>query len=462
MFCQLDRLRRCPPSDIRQALDKLPETLDESYERTLLDIDDENWVYAHRLFQCTLVAHRPLHVEELADFLAFKSEGGSLKFERNRRPEDPRDRVLSTCSSLIAVVDVDSSPVMQFSHFSVKEYLTSSRIVEGRVSRYHTLLEPAHLFVTQACLSLLLLLDKHVNKESIKEFPLAHYAGRYWADHAEFGNISSHAEDMMIRLFSPENPHFSIWAWIYDPIYPYKSMESEAPTRPEWAPLHYAAYCGFHRVAELLVTSCSQDVNVSGVNSFTPLHIACRDGRFTVVQVLLKHQADVNARTVYGSAPLHFMSYSAHHQLEIARLLIEHAAHVNLKNDLGWTPLSLLSIRNGNLEVAEMLLKHGADPNIRSKYYRGPLYAALHMGHSGLAQLVLKHGANPNSRDVDGRTLLHLACLRGNLKVVRGLLELGVGVNSRDNGGQTPLQVALRNKKEKVVQLLLQHGAERT
>ena len=219
MFCQLDRLRRCLSPCIRRALDELPETLDETYERTLLDIDDENWAYAHRLFQCIVVARRPLRVEELAEFLAFKYEaGGGLTFEGDWRPENPRDIVLSTCSSLVAIINVDGSPVMQFSHFSVKEYLTSSRITQGRMSRYYIALEPAHLFVTQACLSILLQLDKHVTKKRIEELPLARYAGQYWAHNAEFGDVSSHTEDMIKRVFNPEYHHFAIWAWIRDTI----------------------------------------------------------------------------------------------------------------------------------------------------------------------------------------------------------------------------------------------------
>ena len=83
-----------------------------------------------------MVARRPLRVEELAEFLVFKSgEGGSLTFEEDWRPEDLRDKVLSTCSSLITVVNVYGSPVIQFSHFPVKEYLISNRIAEGRVFR---------------------------------------------------------------------------------------------------------------------------------------------------------------------------------------------------------------------------------------------------------------------------------------------------------------------------------------
>ena len=456
MSCQLDRLRRCLSPRIRQALDELPETLDETYERTLLDIDDENWEYAHRLFQCIVVAHHPLRVEELADFLSFKSEGGSLTFQGDWRPENPRDMVLSTCSSLIAVVNVDGSPVIQFSHFSVKEYLTSNRIAEGRVSRYYIPLEPAHLFITQASLSFLLQLDEDLTRAAVKEFPLALYAGQYWTEHVEFGSVSSHTEDMIKCLFDPQNHHFAIWVWIYDTIAGH-SLVSEAPSRPESAPLHYAARHGFHRVAKWLLTTCSQDVNVSGYQFSTPLHIASDYGRLKVVQVLLKHHADVNTGTEHDWSPLHFASYPEHHEPEIARLLLEHGAEVDSMTVVGNTPLCLLSEYSINLEVAEILLEHGADPNIR---FDRPLYLALREGHSGLVQLLLKHGADPNARDVDGQTLLHMASRQGDLKAVQGLLELKVDVNSQDHEGTTPLQVASRHEWTEIVQLLSQHGAE--
>lgn len=217
VFCQLDKLRHCLSPRIRQALDELPETLDETYERTLLDIDKDNWAYAHRPFQCMVVARRPLHVEELAEFLAFESgDGGSLTFQEDWRPEDPRDMVLATCSSLIAIVNIDGSPVMQFSHFSVKEYLASNRIAEGRLSRHYIALEPAHLFVTQACLPILLQFDKHVTKKSIEDFPLARYAGQHWTDHAEFENVSSDTEYLIKCIFDPESHHFANWMRIYD------------------------------------------------------------------------------------------------------------------------------------------------------------------------------------------------------------------------------------------------------
>jgi ankyrin repeat protein len=435
--------------------------LDETYERTLLDISDENWEYAHRLFQCIAVAWRPLHVEELAGFLAFKSEGGSLTFEENWRPENPRDMVLFTCSSLISVVTVNGSPVIQFSHFSVKEYLTSNRIAKGRVSRYYIPLESAHLFVTQACLVFLIQLDEHVTKNSIEEFPLAKYAGQYWAEHVEFGNVSSHTEDLIKRLFNPKNYHFKVWIWIYDTI-SCRSIGSESPSDPKSVPLHYAARHGFHRVAEWLITTCSQDVNVSRYDSNTAMHIACEYGQFKMVQVLLKHHADIHTRGSSAWAPLHYASWSRNPKPEITRLLLEHGADANSKVVLGITPLNLLSHYNGSVEVAEVLLEHGADPNILATYGDGPLGIALHKGDLGLVQLLLKHGADPKARNDDGLTLLHVASEGANLTAVQRLLELGVDVNSQDNRGTTPLQVASRYEQKHIVQLLLQHGAEGT
>jgi Ankyrin repeats (3 copies) len=280
----LDKLRRCISSRIRRALDELPETLDETYERALLDIDKENWAYAHRLFQCLVVSLRPLRVEELAEFLAFEFEdGASPIYQADCRPDDPRDAVLSTCSSLISIVGDDGSAVVQFSHFSVKEYLISTRIAEGRVSRYYSPLEPAHFLVTQACLSILLQLDDHITKECMKDFPLVEYAARYWMHHTTFGYPLLRIEDMMKRLFDPSNPHFSRWISIYniDPM-GYLWRGSSRAT-----PLYYAALLDFYGVAEWLVNTRSQDINALGGGYGTPLHAACGNGSLEVAQFLV-------------------------------------------------------------------------------------------------------------------------------------------------------------------------------
>ena len=74
------------------------------------------------------------------------------------QPEDPSEVVLSACWSLVAVVNVKGSHIVQISHFSVKEFLTSDRLVEaaGDFSHYHIVPLSAHTTVAQASLSILL------------------------------------------------------------------------------------------------------------------------------------------------------------------------------------------------------------------------------------------------------------------------------------------------------------------
>ncbi|KAI9430600.1 hypothetical protein H4582DRAFT_2086559 [Lactarius indigo] len=52
VFCQLDTLQHCFPPNLRQFLNELPETLDETYERILKGINKAQKDNTHRLLQC--------------------------------------------------------------------------------------------------------------------------------------------------------------------------------------------------------------------------------------------------------------------------------------------------------------------------------------------------------------------------------------------------------------------------
>jgi len=338
-------------------------------------------------------------------------------------------------------------------------------MLEGRVPRYHIPPEPAHVVVTEACLSVLLHLDNDITRERMKEFPLAMYAAQYWVSHAKFGDVLSHAEDMIKRLFKPGNPHLSAWVWTYN-LDDNFSGESEPmvtetpPTIPPASPLYYAALCGFDDIAEWLVTTFSQDVNAQGGEWGTPLNVASLGGHLKVVEVLLKHNAAVNQPDHLGWAALHDASHSGH--LEVSRVLLEFGADVNAetKEPEPRTPL-YLALQGGNAKLAKLLLEHGADVNIRNSRF-DPLYQALELDRPELTQLLLEHGADINFPNNKGETLLHLASKLGYLGVAQRLLELGAGVHARNSEGQTPFQVASRNGEHEVAQLLLEHGAERT
>ena len=176
MECQADFICRCIPAYLQYALADLPET----YQPTLRKINEVHWEFAHRLFQFVAVASRPLRVKELADLLAFDFKAGPIpKFHEGWRLVDPVDAVLSTCSSLLDHRGLENITVkvIQFSHFSVRELLTSTRLAEASdiiPRRYHVSMMLAHTLAAQACLGLLLHLDKDVvTRDSLEKWPLA-------------------------------------------------------------------------------------------------------------------------------------------------------------------------------------------------------------------------------------------------------------------------------------------------
>jgi len=436
VYCQVAYLRGCLPGRIRHALAELPETLDETYERTLRRIHKGNWEFAHRLFQCVAVAPRPLSVKELAEFLAFDFEIGPIpQFHEGWRLEDPVAAVLSTCSTLLAVVNVKGSKVIQFSHFSVKEYLTSTRLTEkcdpiSSPGRFHVSVAAAHTLVAQACLGLLLHFGDDITAGSLQTFPLAEYAARHWVGHGQCADALSNLRDGIKLLFDPSRPHLAVWVWIYDLEGSWsQTWWVEKPPRLRETPLHYAAlYCS-DTTLRFLVTEYPEDVNArSQDDNSTPLHRASGNGRAEVVRILLEHGADPIAQSKRGWAPLHRASDRGH--VEVVRLLIGFGAGVSARDDQGWTPLHWASDR-GHADVACVLLEHGADATARDEQGWTPLHRASDQGHAELARVLLERGgAEVTARDKYGWTPLRHATEKGRLDVVRVLLAHGAGATT--------------------------------
>ena len=205
-------------------MEHLPESLDETYLRVLSQIPKARQAHAHRILQCLMVAIRPLQVEELAELLSFEfdaSQGEISGHYNNWRWYDQYSAVLSTCSSLVTIIsDEHGRQFVQFSHPSVKEFLMSNRL--GDIYRYHLHPLSAHTLLTKACLRVLIRwesrLDVHIDKESVKNCPLAEYAARHWVEHARIGDVASRVQDEIETLFDPHKPHLDTWARIYNKV----------------------------------------------------------------------------------------------------------------------------------------------------------------------------------------------------------------------------------------------------
>jgi ankyrin repeat protein len=463
VFCQLDTLRRCMPSSIRKALDELPTTLDETYERALQGIPKEKRQHAHHLFQCLVVAIRPLRVKELAELFAIEfDEDSGPSLNEGWRPENAENALLSACSTLIAVIEDDGSKIVQFSHFSVKEYLTSGRLRSseiGNVCHYHIPLGAAHTVLAQACITVLLQLDEKVDKECLESFPLAYYAAEHWVEHAKYEDVASRFQGPIEQLFNPSKPYFAAWTWIYDVDASGAGLTlEERPKQPEATALYYAALCGFSGLANHLIITHGEDVNAKCGYHGSPLHAASFKGHLDAVRVLLTHGVDVNTTNKHGKTPLH-SAYDGGH-LDVMRLLLGHEADVNTHYNGPVGTLLHDASYHGRLDFVHLLLQQNIDVDARNDLDVAPLHFASMTGNARVAQLLLEHGAIVDTlgHNDDNYTPLDYASTFGHLAVVQVLLAHGADVHIRGADG-TPLQVATSNGHLEVVQLLLEHGA---
>jgi ankyrin repeat protein len=513
-YCQLETLRQCPLRYISSTLGELPKTLDETYERILQGIPEKMRKDAHRIFQWIMVSSRPLCVEEVAEVFAINFDeeiSGIPKFEPAWRDANAETAVLSACSTLVTIVDGGwRGKIVQFSHFSVQEYLTSDRVANAEhVSRFHLRPKPAHTLLAKSCLSVLLHLDYTIDEAKLKNFPLAEYTAEHWVEHAQFEDVSSCIWDGIDLLFDEDQPHLATWVWVCN-MYLY----GDSPignTRPEelyCLPLYYAALFGFSDLVERLLTSHPQDIDAEGGDYGTPLNAALDEGHLDIAQFLLdrgavgdnvgsKEQtglyiassrgytdvvrslidrgADLNAECKYWDGnllevqwtPLH-AAISGDHP-DIALLLLERGANPETRSSLDQTALCMASSR-GHTEVVRSLIDRGADLNAKSDDWMDlvgpvwwtPLHAAIYKKHRDIVLLLLEGGADTETRSNRGETALYLASSCGRTEIMRLLFSHGADPNARVGTcyvGWTPLHAASHRGRPEVARMLVEHGA---
>jgi hypothetical protein len=369
--------------------------------RVLKEIGRINEFYALRLLQCLTVAKRPLLVEELAEILAldFGAEGGLPELKENWRSKDQQDAVLSMCSSLIVVVLDGNRRVVQFSHFSVKEFLTSDRLATPSldIPHLHILPEPAHTIVAKACLGILLRSeDADANFEKCS--PLTYYAAQYWMDHARFEEVWTHVEDAIRRLFDPSKPYLR--SWINNSgLQISRFFAGYNLSKHCGSPLYYASLCGFRDLAAHFISENPQHVTGPFGRNPTPL-----------------------------VAALH------HGHLDIADLLYQAGADLGIRNDDNRNLLHAVS-EEGSVDVAKWLFNHGVTGISQEDSDKTPLHLTEVNRRPG-------HGITVNGVDNSQNTPLHLASECVYFDIMRELLRRGADVNAQDRRLQTPLHRA--------------------
>ncbi|XP_046554286.1 ankyrin repeat domain-containing protein 50-like [Haliotis rubra] len=189
--------------------------------------------------------------------------------------------------------------------------------------------------------------------------------------------------------------------------------------------LHRACYAGQFDVVKYLLSLTSVDINSRGLQKRTPLMVAAEQGHKEVVELLVKHGADLFLRDEHGDNALHRACYP------------------------------------GRFDVVKYLLSlNSVDINSGGFKKRTPAMSAAVWGQTKVAKLLVKHGADLSLSGIEGN-VLHVACQRGQLDHVKYILSLNrVDIDSRGWKRGTPVMVASRQKRKEVVELLVQHGTD--
>ncbi|KAI6864836.1 Pfs, NACHT and ankyrin domain protein [Hortaea werneckii] len=501
--CQLDTLAHClTRGKVRRALQDLPRTLYDTYDRMILKIDESpNGEEALKILRVLTYAQRPLSAEELLEVTGIVLTDDDAIFDKDEVLQDLRD-ILRICLSLVSIIpavqdrdksntDTSVEPTgkyIRLAHFSVKEYLVSTRPC---LEKYSLLEKDSHDILATSCLVYLHQFQgeewKDYNCEA--KFPFARYAAVYWTHHARVSDFQTKRQrDLCMELLTERLPAYRSWHRFYDmylndvetddisreitefpsPLFSASSeglvhvvhaiLEDEnvnidATWNERRSALCQASKMGYRRIVELLLAK-GADPNVQRDRYDHSLVRATRYGDKKIVEMLLDAGADVHAEEFYyGTA---FDAASEIGDKELMEMLLAKDANLEARGECYGQALIQASI-TGREDLVEVLLAHGADVKVR----RPPaLDASTLKLLLDCAESFLARGAVPNGSPGTFGTALAAASFVGlSERIVEMLLANGADVDARGVGSLTPLQLASYRGNTKIVQMLLAQGA---
>ena len=148
-----------------------------------------------------------------------------------------------------------------------------------------------------------------------------------------------------------------------------------------WTKLHYAAW---NDDEDAFRRGC--DMNVVNEDGETPLHLAACHNALSVVMLLLRSKAEVNAkRSCDGRTPLHLAAAEVNAHVVVEEL-IRHGADAFETDCYGWTPLHVAA-EVGAYHTVVQLLKQGANIDAKAQGGDTPRMLALRRGHHRIVKL---------------------------------------------------------------------------
>lgn len=508
VVCQLDVLTKCRSIvELRRALISLPKDLDDTYARILKRIDDEgHYSQVWKILQLLVGSNDPVAIDEAAETITIELDN-TPQVDLDRRLIDSDD-VLSMCSALAILEeqenDIDSKKrVLRLAHFSIREYLLSTRIRESTVSHWQMDNISCHLSIARLFIAYILFFE--VDGDAIPnrlsqlnlEYPLAVTAISRWPEHlsiAENNDVNHVCGDLGSQLFTTHSA--AKCSWITLSIHADCSDCFKLFTDiDQWVgdsgiKRDSLAFTAHHNLPQTTRSLLARGANPGilfqlypeyDVEWLTPLTEASRLGHVRVVKELLDDGVDVGFER--NGCPNALKRACRAGNTEVVRLLLEHGADPNASLPDLLTPLGeAFDVRthpsfvdtSSQCSIVEILLKAGADitcPVYLVRPYLGGGWLPIEwaVGHScktSVIEILLEYDAN----GVDG---LVAACDKGYLELVPFFLNHGIDVNARASisqvaleddarswAGRTAFEVVCTHDKPTIVSTLLNHGAD--
>ncbi|PON28927.1 hypothetical protein TGAM01_v202035 [Trichoderma gamsii] len=438
-FEGLQKLTATP--QIRKALRELPIGLDATYDRILQSIDSD--------FQCQVLgslkwlafSKRTLSIGELSEvFTLYTMNSNDGIFDEAERPFSCTD-ILKYFSGLIIVngsswrVSGDSRTV-RLVHFSLKEYLTSSRVLEGPTSVFSFKEVDSHLSIVRVCLIYL----GHISSQYAKgvdlkfsghSYHLANYLCDYWL---------VHLEEILCESADIGQEALPLLAANSQSLVTILHIGRDLPRRSHpdllLRPYCYTAFLGLCRLTEFLISECVNKY-ITSYDLGRALSIAAYQGNTDIMRLLLKAGADVN---VCGTQGTSLRTAMRRGDLIALDLLETHGAIISS------LPITECIYEYPDEEVVEYLLDKGADINMQNKRNETAVHVGFSRGDERIFKLLLERGADVNAGIHEHLgTPLQRACWITKdytTRFVKMLLDRGADPNNRGGRFGTALQAA--------------------
>ena len=434
--CQLDSLRKClRPAAVSKTLNTLPSTLDETYERILLNIDEQYKQEAQAALTWLVASQRVLKVIELAEAVSIETDSEGL-FDPSNRLFEPS----TICSVLSGLVSTSSHPsdlsaYIRLAHFSVEEYLVSDRLAKSRASHFHISYEISHIRLAAASLIYL---------RWAKDFLNQYNGSPMWSR----SPLVTHQRDNV-------SDYFLLWDNVpYDSLLSVISLPEKVPLLAyactSWY-LHVRMCEGYLPEREIRLVKdfleCQERVRFFEEAIFGYSDYAADRGCHSSKHALWKNNpskapAKIRAEPDWIASPLYYAARLGLVDVVTALLKETNRSRMSLHQPIhqGLTPGNFgdelrIACFSGRKKIVEMLLNAGADVESVGGAFKTAMGACMQSitPNPDIIQMLLERVERINP-DVDwtmGWTL-RWAAMEGHLSVVRALIPKINGVE-REN-----------------------------